>query len=86
LQKLNCGYLDFYNPHIGALFAASVERGLFIHYSVNQTIIMSVAYFSNHHYTPSSTLPTFPKVCRSATQKTTGKCVHTGKMNSIDNQ
>jgi predicted ATP-dependent serine protease len=25
-------------------------------------------------------------VCRTSPQKTTGKCVHTGKVNSIDNQ
>jgi hypothetical protein len=48
------------STEVGALFAASVSRILFIHYPIIQTIIMSVAHFSKQQQSASSTIPTYP--------------------------
>jgi hypothetical protein len=46
---------------IGALFAASVEHSLFIHYPINPTIIVSAHHFSKQ-LIHQLRCPTLPKV------------------------
>jgi hypothetical protein len=47
---------------------------------------MSVTHFSKQLQSASPTIPTYPQGVPHLTTKTTGKCLHTGKVNTIDNQ
>jgi hypothetical protein len=61
-----CGYLNLHHTHIGALFAALVERVLFIQYPIKPTsyyVSIQFPKVSKHALPPH---PKSPKVCRTS--------------------